>query len=284
MPSAAPAGPRLVARVNPLPRFSAKTTASGGQATIGPVDVSRWNALPLFDFTMAPFGFLRSNVQFSADEAYNFYQLNPTSYGGMFGLNNVNNIPAIFSFIAASDPASVQRYGFRPAIGSTKWMFDPTGITAQTSQSTSIQDTILQLTANMVSWIHPGPLMAQGSVVIPLNPAILIGTRFRYSPFKSGEPWDFYIEGFRHEFTFGGPSTTTLTLTRGLPSAIYTDTSDGGLLKAIMVGNASRVDGTYTIGLPQGSASALQFVETVAQAAALNQQLANIFVTPQAQP
>jgi hypothetical protein len=279
MPSAVPAGPQLVARVNPWPRFNAAAGSSGGIPVPGPVDASRWNALPLFDFTSAPFGFLKSSVGFSAGDAYNFYQLNPTSYGGMFGVNPVNNVPAIFSFICASDPASVQRYGFRPRIGSTRWMFDPTGAAAQ--QGLNIQDTILQLTANLVSWEHPGPLMAQGSVTVPLNPAILIGTRFRYAPFKDGEPWDFYVEGFRHDFTFGGPSTTTLTLTRGLPAAIYADASDGGLLKAIMTGNASRVDGTYTVGLPQGSASALQFVETQAQAAAINQQLANVFVTPQ---
>lgn len=282
MPSAVPAGPKLVARVNPWPRFSAAAGASGGIPTAGPVDASRWNALPLFDFTSAPFGFIKSGVSFSSADAYNFYQLNPTAYGGMFGTNNVNNIAAPFSYICASDPASVQRYGFRPAIGSTRWLFDPTGTAAQ--QNLNIQDTILQLTANYISWAHPGPLMAQGSVTVPLNPAILVGTRFRYAPFKDGEPWDFYVEGFQHNFVFGGPSTTTLTLTRGLPAAIYADASDGGLLKAIMTGNASRVDGTYTIGLPSGSAMPLQFVETPAQAAALNQQLANVFVTPQAKP
>jgi hypothetical protein len=282
MPSALPAGPKLVARVNPWPKFGIGTPASGGLPVPSTVDTSRWNALPIYDFTAASFGFLRSNISFSADDAYNFYQLNPTAYGGLLGISTVNNLPALFQYICASDPASVQRYGFRPAIGSTKWMFDPTGAAVQQKQN--VQDTVLQLTANYISWLHPGPLMAQGSVTIPLNPAILVGTRFRYAPFKSGEPWDFYIEGFRHDFVFGGPSTTTLTLTRGLPSTIYGDASDGGLLKAIMTGNASRVDGTYTVGLPQGSAAALQFVETQAQAAALNQQLANVFVTPQAQP
>ena len=281
MPMALRAGPQIVARVNPLPRFSANI-GSGGSTTPGIVDVSRWNALPIYDFTTAAFGFVKSTVRFSAEDAYNFYQLNPTLYGGMFGLNSVNNIPALFSYICASDPTSVQRYGFRPYIGNTRWMFDPTGSAAQQAKSLGVQNTILQLTANMISWMHPGPLMLQGSVTIPLNPAILIGTRFRYAPFKDGEPWDFYVEGYRHDFTFGGPSTTTLTLTRGLPAAIYADPSDGGLLKAIMTGNASRVDGTYVIGLPQGSAMPLQFVETQAQVAALNQQLANIFVTPQA--
>jgi hypothetical protein len=73
-----------------------------------------------------------------------------------------------------------------------------------------------------------------------------------------------------------------LELTRGLPASIYQDSSDNGVLRAICIGNAMRQNGTYVVGLPTGSKSPLAFVATVQQAADLNQSLANIFVTPQA--
>jgi hypothetical protein len=279
MPAAVAAGPRMVARINPFPKFSAVPSGSNAGVDPGSLDMSRWNALPIYDFTNVGFGFTSSSVGFSAAGACNFYQLNPTSYT-LYGLNNANNIPSIFNFIAACDPASVQRYGFRPFIGTTRWMFDANGGAAQNS-GLDIQNTILQLTANYVSWIHPEPLMAKGDVVIPLNPSILAGTRFRYAPFKDGEPWDFYVEGFKHVFVFGGESRTTLTLTRGLPSSVYADASDGGVLRAILMGNAMRQNGEYVVGLPPGSALPLTFVVTSDQAAQLSQKLTAAYVTPQ---
>lgn len=283
MPAAVAAGPKLVARVNPFPRFGVVPSGTQGAVSPGTMDVSRWNALPIYDFSQSGFGFIRSNVTFSSEEACNFYQLNPTSFLGLFGMNNANNIPGLFSFVAAVDPASVQRYGFRPSIATTRWLFDPNGAAAQNA-NLNVQNTVLQLTANYVSWMHPAPLMARGSVTIPLNPAVLVGARFRYAPFKNGELWDFYIEGFRHDFVFGGPSTTTLELTRGLPTLIYADTSDSGILRAICTGNAMRKNGRYVVGLPPSSAPPLSFVLTVEQAADVNQLLAKVFVTPQPAP
>jgi hypothetical protein len=281
MPNATAAGPRFVARINPSPMFGANPAGSNGIVTPGSLDVSRWNALPLTDLTKSAFGFNKSMVSFSATAAYNFYQLNATHYSLLYGNNNANNIPGVFQFLAACDPASVQRYGFRPFIGTTRWMIDQNG-EAATTPALNIQNTILQLTANYISWVHGGPLMAHGSVTIPLNPTIQLGSRFRYAPYKDGVPWDFYIEGYRHDYVFGGESRTTLTLTRGLPSAIYADGSDGGLLRAILIGAAQRMGGQYVKGLPIGSAPSLEFTTTFAQAAVLNQQLAKVFVTPQA--
>lgn len=281
VPNAAPAGPLLVARVNPTPQLKAVTLQSVGDIVVGDIDLTRWNALPLYDFTQANFGFLNSDIGFSADSARNFYMLNPTNFGGLFGNNNANNIPAPFSFIAAVDPASVQRYGFRPEIGSTRWLWDAQGTAAQNS-GLNIQDTILQLTMMLVSWAEPMVLMAYAKVTIPLSPGVLVGTRFRYAPFKDGVPWDFYIEEFEHRFVFGGKGTTTLTLTRGLPASVYADTRSDGILRAVFTGNAQRADGVYAVGLPSGSAPPLQFVATPEQCAAINGSLARVFVTPQA--
>ena len=279
LPNAVAAGPCLVARVNPVPFFDILNLAQGQNQVPGDIDVSRWNALPIYDFTLQPFGFLRSNVSFSANDARNFYQLNPTGYSTI-GTSNANSIPFPFLFIAAADPASVQRYGFRPQIGTTRWLFDPRGTAAQNAEI-SVQQTILSLTGKLISWFHPMPLMAQADVVIPLSPKVLVGTRFRYAPFKSGEPWDFYVEAFEHTFVFGGNSTTRLTLSRGLPAAVYANAASDGILRAIHTGNAMRQNGVYTIGLPPGTEVPLQIISTPSQASQLTGHLAATFVTPQ---
>ena len=281
LPGAQAAGPQLVARVNPVPRFDANILGAASSVVPGSMDVSRWNALPLVDFTQAPFGFMNSDVYFSAEEASNFYQVNPTAYRTLSGTNNANNLPLVFLFIAAADAASIQRYGFRPKIGTTRWFFDSTGTVAQ-NQSLNITQSILTLTAAYISWFHPSVLMLKGTVTIPLSPGIPLGSRFRYAPYKDNVPWDFYVEGYSHKFVFGGQSSTTLTLCRGLPAEVYADTADDGMLRAVHTGNAMRPDGVYTIGLPDGTGPALQFVTTPDQAAALNSYLANVFVTPQA--
>ncbi len=279
MPGLTPAGPTLVARVNPVPAFDILNLAQGQNQIAGDIDVSRWNALPLYDFTSMPFGFLNSRISFSANDARNFYQLNPTGYSTIT-TSNANSIPFPFLFIAAADPASVQRYGFRPQIGTTRWLFDPKGTAAQNAQ-VSVQQTILTLTGKLISWFHPAPLMAQAEVTIPLSPSILVGTRFRYFPFKNTESWDFYVEGFEHSFVFGGQSTTKLTLSRGLPTAIYSDATSAGFLRAIHVGNAMRQQGRYVIGLQANAELPLQIISTPDQASQLTGHLAQAFVTPQ---
>ena len=279
MPTAQPAGPCLVARVNPVPAFDILNLSQGQSQVAGDIDVSRWNNLPIYDFTALPFGILRSSVTFSANAARNFYQLNPTGYSTIT-TNNANSIPFPFLFVAAADPASVQRYGFRPQIGTTRWLFDPRGTAAQNA-GVSVEQTILTLTGKLISWYHPAPLMALAEVTLPLAPSVLIGTRFRYAPFKSGESWDFYIEAYEHNFVFGGTSTTKLTLTRGLPTAVYAGTAADGILRAIHTGNAMRQGGRYVVGLPPGTELPLQIVSTPDQAAQLTGHLAAVFVTPQ---
>ncbi len=277
-PLAPPAGPQLVARVNPIPRFGAESLSTES-IIAGSLDVSRWNALPLFDFTQAPFGSYEISIGFSADTARNFYQLNPTGFSQIFG-SNANATPLPWLYTCACDPASVQRYGFRPQLGTTRWLFDPLGNAAQ--GDLDVQKTVLELTGTLISQYHPLPLMARAEVVIPLSPTILVGTRFRCAPYKNqNETWDFYIRAFEHVFEFGGICYTRLTLTRGLPTDVYQDASDEGILRAIYTGNAMRENGEYVIGLPAGTELPLQIVNTQPQIADLASHLSQVFVTPQ---
>ena len=276
-PLAPPAGPRLVARVNPIPTLSLTTDAAMKNITIGSLDMTRWNALPLDE---PDDGIFYSSIDFDAENARNFYQLNPTAYTTLFGINNANNIPFIFSILGAADPASVHRYGFRPEIGTFRWFFDPQG-TAGQEPDLNIPQSVATMLGKLISWAHPQPLMARATVRLPLMPDVLIGTRFRYAPFKDPTTWDFYVEAVRHEFTFGGDSATTLTLTRGLPTAVYADPSSAGLLQAIYTGNAQRMNGLYASGLPSGTGSGLVAFGQPDSITTVMGELAQVFVTPQ---
>ena len=273
MPQAKAAGPVLVARVNPTPTLSAPLGDSGPP---GSIDVTRWNNLPLYDFTKESFGFKSSQASFSCEESRNFYMLNPTAYQTLYGGSNSNNLPFPFLFIAASDAASIKRYGFRPQILTTRWFYDPTGLAAQAGETSN--QTYIDMTIAAASWFHPLPLMARATVVIPLTPDILVGTRFRYVPFKNSASWDFYVESFQHNFVFGSESYTTLGLARGLPTSVYQDTN---LLQAVFAGNAQRLNGVYVSGLPSGSGPSLQFTTTPEGAVAMQQSMTNFVNTPQ---
>ena len=277
-PLAQAAGPQLVARVNPTPTLALTDAGAGQAATIGNLDLTRWNALSL---SVPDAGFYHSEIDFDAEGAYNFYMLNPTAYTTLFGNNNANNIPFPFSFVGAADPASVHRYGFRPAIGTFRWFFDPQGTAAQNGEL-NIPQSVATMLGKYISWLHPMPLMARAVATFPLMPDVMIGTRFRYPPFKDGLPWDFYVEGVRHHFIFGGLSTTTLTLTRGLPASVYADASSDGILQGVFTGNAMRQNGIYMTGLPQGTAPALTTFGPPDSITTLMGRLANIFVMPQA--
>ena len=273
-----PSGPVLVARINPIPVFNATATVSSSAPAFTQLDMSRWNALQVF--TLGNHGFIDSEIEFDAEGARNFYQLNPTALSLNYALNNANNIPFYFSMMGATDPASIHRYGYRPDIGTFRWLYDPQGAAAQNGEI-NYPLTIALLLARQISWSHPTPLMAKAAVVAPLMPDVLVGTRFRYAPYKDGTLWDFYIESVRHRFVFGGESTTTLSLSRGLPSSVYADSSDAGVLRNIYLGNAQRLNGSYVSGLPAGTGPALTPFGTPESITAAMANMAKIFVTPQ---
>jgi hypothetical protein len=262
MPKAKPACPIVVARVNPVPVQNCIASTMGGPITLGTINVDRWSKLIVYD--MAGAGFLSSQIGFSLSDARNVYWINPISMVPLYN-NNANTSPAPYLFTSFGDPASIHRYGFRPELVTTDWWFDPLGQFAQKpadnialSFAQGIADCLLMA----VGQYHPTPFMARGRVTIPLRPDILPGNVFRYSPFKLADTWDFYIDTVAHGFIFGGRSTTTLSLSRGLPSKVYVDTTAGGLLESIWTGEAQRVDGEYKKGLPEGTAPGLLTIES----------------------
>jgi hypothetical protein len=250
MPGAPPVGPTLVARINPLPFVVLTPSDLGGTVpfVFGGVDASRWNNLPIF----APnYGFIDSNVLFSTEEVRNFYALNPTSLIGLYGNTANNTVLYYANMFSALDTNSLIRYGYKPQILPTAWLCDKPGQFAQQSAAQNqepqnvIATTVGTLLTQLFSYHEPSPLMARGSVTMELRPDILIGNRFRYNPFKNDDTWDFYIETIDHSYRFGEESMTTVGLTRGLPTNVYSQTASGGLMQAIHTGNAVRTSGGY---------------------------------------
>ena len=248
------ATPTAVGRVNPLPVLTA--AAEGTAASFTGIDTSAWNKLTVY--SQSGQGFLSSSVGFDESLVLNYFSLVPTAFLGLYGQSNANIVPFLVAYISAADQASIERYGYRPANGEFRWLADPSGVGAIQGNANSAQF-ITNLMARFCSQYGPEGLMARATVQIFLRPDIQPGQRFRYAPFKSGEPWDFYIESVTHNFQFGGTSSTSLQLTRGLPASIYADDSNTGLLYNIHIGNAQRVDGVYTSGLPAGSHPPLKF-------------------------
>lgn len=242
------ASPIVIGRKTPFPMLTG-TVGENNAPSFGSVDSSLWNALSSYTPDISPSSFLSSTVNFSDSVVYNFYIINPYYATGQIGGSNQNFLPPVYQMGGAYDPASIARYGFRPQILGTHWMADTTGsITASGFTQESMWQLAATLLARLASVYEPLPLMAEAEVSIFLRPDIQIGQRFVYAPFRDLQSWTFYIESVTHNFNFGGRSSTTLNLSRGLPTDVY---GNSGLLQNILTGNAQRLNGKYVSGLPE---------------------------------
>lgn len=268
--------PYVVARRNPLPQLTA--SRSGGDPSFDGIDTTAWDNLVVFQFTE---NFVVNGIGFDETEVANFFTINPTWMRSLFGQTNDSVVPWLLQYASAGDAASIRRYGFRPKSLNFPWMADPTGhIAANSNGSDTLGDVAGTLLARFAGYYEATPLMATAKATTMLRPDILIGSRFRYQPFKNGDDWDFYIKQVTHDFVFGGPSTTSLVLTRGLPAAVYSDTGAGGMLFNVYTGNAQRKDGEYVAGTPN-NAPALQAL-SLSQFQGFLANIGKIYVTPQA--
>jgi hypothetical protein len=231
----------IVARVNPFPYAKNIGTIESPKWQ---VDASLWQGLPRN--TGNQFGFLNSNVGFTSAMVSNFFLVNVVNSSQLFGGSQSDISAFVADGNAWVDRDSIARYGYLPEIPETEWFYD-TGANAQTlaanGQAENFADLVNDLTYRVIAQYAPTPLMASGQATFPMMPDIMPGTVFTYVPFKDGVTWDFYVQGVAHSFAFGGLNTTTLTLTRGLPSNVYNDTS--GMLLYILTATAMKQDGLY---------------------------------------
>ena len=265
--------PTLVARVIPIPQ----AVYNNGTWSM---DTSRWEALPIFQMT--GHSFISSTIEFSESMVRNFYLIQPTTLLTILGFDSSNISPFVLTFQGLIDVASIHRYGYRPQINTTYWFPDVFEQVAQNNAANQgiMQDFVKSLMTRISSWYEPTPLMASGEMTTIFRPDIVPGNRFAYAPFKNGEIWEFYIVGVTHNYRFGGETTTTLNLIRGLPQHIYRQTTPG-LLTAIHIGEAMRQKGGYVKGLPQGIGSGLTDVNMQNAYSEIG-KVAEVFLTPQA--
>jgi hypothetical protein len=281
--SAASAGPMLICRVNPQPRLTNSSDGGGNGAPLDGIDASLWNALPLFYVdSPAPaslFPFLESGINFTEEQVVNVFTVNATPATALYGGNaqgggNGGIAPLLISNGMAGDIASIHRYGYRPANGTVSWFNDPSG-----TQQQPLGQIVADLLGQFSAYYEPVAIMARGVQMLPLRPDIFPGCRFRCQPFKNEPTYDFYIDEVKNHWVFGGPSSTEISLSRGLPTTVYADTSIGGMLMNALKGNMMRQEGKYVVGNPT-SGTTLQGISysNFASWLALSAQ---IYATPQ---
>jgi hypothetical protein len=275
-----PVTTQLVARVNPLPylEHAGSTTPTNAPPELT-LNTSYWDKLITYSTDIgSPIAQL---FDFDEGDVRNFYILNPLWSPFQYGQSNASLAPFVYTFAAWADPASINRYGYRPQVAEVHWLSDIKGQGAQQNaeMGKSTEDfgkLVTALSLKQVSFFHPTPLMARGAVTINLRPDILPGHKFVFHPFKTDEEWIFYIDSVQHAYRFGSAAVTTLTLSRGLPTKVY---QDNKLLLAIFTGNAMRQDGVYTASLPPDTGKGLQPVNQSSMQGVLG-QIIEAFRTP----
>jgi len=267
------ASPTFVCRVNPLPWTSVAATGSGFA-----YDSSLWDGLPTFAYNTGP---ISSNLSYTENDVHNLYVINPTTLQGTPGNSNSNTWLFMYQFQSWIDTGSIHRYGYRPMVTEFSWWDDQAGISAQqnANQPQGYFDTLVKyLALKVTSYYEPTPFMTNGSFTLNLSPTIMPGCKFTTYPYKDGVEWTYYINAVSHTFSFGSAATTTLNVSRGLPTATYNDVA---LMTALHTGNAQKKDGKLT-ALTNNKTGLTEFSQ--ATAAAIMANIAGVWNTPQSSP
>lgn len=239
------ANPTFVCRINPMPLLLASDNSENPTFS---VNMDLWNGLQLFTLDG---GWRANSLSYQQDEVKNFYSINPLNITQLLGGSGDDPTSFIYQYASFYNPASISRFGYRPQIQEINWFTDFDNTYAQSSSASGITkedfETLSRaLALKVVSQYEPTSITAKGYVNIALDPTITPGFRLRFAPYKDNINYDFYIESVTHDFEFGEASSTTLSLSRGLPSDVY---ADDGLMTAILSGNSVRVAGKIQSGL-----------------------------------
>lgn len=227
----------------------------GGQAS--PYTTSVFQNASQYQTQTQMSSLLESSITFDADRVKNFFAIQPTFANNILGEANGAFYAGYLNALGV-DLNSIARYGYQPYIAETQWFSTNTPQTAQANSSqfsgSQYSGGILPLFFEymleiMAAETEPTPYMGRGIATDLLRPDILAGNRYIYAPFKEtpSELWMFYITGTTHRFIFGGRSTTTLDLDRGLPVSLYEGTGASGKtpLYQLLTGQLVRKDGQY---------------------------------------
>lgn len=238
--------PTIIGRVNPLPWIMYPPPGTSALGPVSPqVNNTRWEALNIY--SLGSYSFIESTVNYNTDEVCNFFgitSIESDAFAGTAGTTNANQFG--FQLLGGIlDHYSINSYGFRPQFTPTRWLTLPVNYTPSNAaiptfgigQLQSIGQTLL---GKFASYYIPTPNMLSGSVAFPMWPDIIPGSRFRYYPFKNGDQYEFYIEGVTHNYVFGGPSYTSIQISRGLRVSDYENTA---VLSGLLLDTYARING-----------------------------------------
>lgn len=282
--------PTLVARQMPHPR----AISTDG---VWSLDRSAWDALPEYVFKSTATPYYASAIQFSIENVRSLYAISASTIAQTFG-SNINLLAPFILTEQSSlvDPVAMSKFGYIPEIMDIAWFFAPTLAPNQKNLNTDAMVELMStMTTTLSSYYVPVSLMASGNLELPLTPSILVGTKITFAPQKvlndnatdGNSNWTFYVEGVQHVYEFGGKSRTVLTLSRGLPTAVY---ENDNLLLAMLQGLVERIRQAGTPGSifyreisnPEiNGLTGLTFIRPD-NVNTLYQELSNIYLTPQA--
>lgn len=296
-PGAAPAVACIVARINPHPDLVLQTGGgpqTGGLATQASSGLAgqqaysysqqatstRWEALPLFQPDLGTASFINASTRLFLTGYANFFFVNPRWLASEVAGANPAGGPYPILYSGAANPAGIHRFGLHSYVKDTYWWADLALLAQQSDavQTGTYNSLYAGLTTRCASLMTPLPIMRAGDCLQPLRPDIFPGCRWRMTPFPNEGTWDFYIQGVNHSWKFGGPSTTKVTLDRGLPTAVYENTTQ---LALALTGNLQFQNGV-PVAAPASAGPGLQtFSSAPAELRQLLGEIAGIFSNPQ---
>lgn len=177
--------------------------------------MSEWNALPMHDFTNSrattghhAFGHSMAGVK-------NFVMVFP-------GYDSMNEQVALTNSIAVMNAGSIARYGYRPVKVGTNLILNE-------GSEADMLGLARELTWRMAAQMNRTDEMANGSITVPLAPAVQPGDRAKFRLIHADGTdagvFQGYVTGRTHTYQQGGGGTTSLSLERVLPDATYRDPS-----------------------------------------------------------
>lgn len=295
MPNATPALAAIVARLNPQPDLELQMSSNGNPATTGSeglggqpayvygpdANVTAWNALPLFVPDISDASFISGRTTLALFNYANFFLVNPLWMVAEVAGNSPSSGPYPIIYSAALNPAGIHRFGLRSYVRDSYWFADSALLAQQSAaaQTQTFNTLYAGLTTRCASLMTPESIMRDANCIQPLRCDIFPGCRWRFSPFRGGDTWDFYIRSVRHVWRFGGPSRTELELERGLPTTVYANTKQ---LQQALTGSLTYQNGVLTAISKSVGPTLQTFSSAPGSLKAALGAIAGVYSTPQA--
>jgi hypothetical protein len=172
------------------------------------VTKSQWDSLPSLKI---PLGYLtKFALNKTMDEAFSFYMVQPASI-------DMSELQLAATGSSAFDTAAFDKYLYRPMVKQQFFSrnFDETG-EGKDNAASSILQVATDAANTLKNWNELNDQYLSGSfdLMVPSNEAFdpRIGQKIEFEGLEGNY---FYCEGVAHQWQYGGPLTSTISVTRG---------------------------------------------------------------------